>query len=245
MNTGTEQGCIIYGDSSIAYNVVYSRRKSVGITVYPSGEVRVSAPAKMSLSEVRHLVAEKARWIDKKLREFRAEGGRDATKKYVEGEAFFYMGKEYLLNITAGDHGPLVTLGDSRLNVILPPGVDGEKRTEMIRGAVFEWYRFHAEMAIDQALNIYSPRLGILPLHYKVKNLSKRWGSCTAQNLLNFNAKIVMAPREQLEYVVAHELCHVRVKDHSPRFWALMGQVMPGYLPAKKALRKDGWKYEL
>ncbi|OPY26102.1 MAG: hypothetical protein A4E28_02697 [Methanocella sp. PtaU1.Bin125] len=245
MNDRTGQDCVIHGDSRIAYNVVYSRRKSVGITVFPTGEVRVAAPARMSQAEVRGLVAEKARWIDKKLREFRAEGGRDATKKYVDGEAFLYLGKEYLLNVATGDHGPLVTLGDSRLNVILPPGVGGEKRAEMVRGAVFEWYRFHAEMAIDQALNVYSPRLGILPLPYKVKNLSKRWGSCTAQNLLNFNAKIVMAPREQLEYVVAHELCHARVKDHSARFWALMGQVMPGYAAAKKALRKDGWKYEL
>jgi predicted metal-dependent hydrolase len=245
VNNRTGQDCVIHGDSRIAYNVVYSHRKSVGITVYPSGEVRVSAPSRMGQAEVRRLVAEKARWIDKKLREFRAEGGRDATKKYVEGEAFFYLGKEYLLHFTTGDNGPLVTLGDSRMNVILPPGIEDGKRTEMIREAVFEWYRFHAEIAIDQALNTYSPRLGILPLHYKVKNLSKRWGSCTAQNLLNFNAKIVMAPREQLEYVVAHELCHVRVKDHSQRFWALMGQVMPGYLPAKKALRKDGWKYEL
>jgi hypothetical protein len=199
----------------------------------------------MSQAEVRRLVAEKARWIDRKLREFRAEDGRDATKKYVDGEAFLYLGSEYLLNVTTGDHGPLVTLGDRRLNVILPPGVDGPKRTEMAREAVFEWYRFHAEMAIDRALNVYAPRLGILPLPYKVKNLSKRWGSCTAQNLLNFNAKIVMAPPEQLEYVVAHELCHARVKDHSPRFWALMGHVMPGYAAAKKALRKDGWKYEL
>jgi predicted metal-dependent hydrolase len=246
VNNRTGQDCVLYRDSLITYNVVYSpKRKTVSITVYPSGEVRVSAPHRTSDSQIRRLVAEKAGWIDKKLREFKADGGHDATKKYVEGETFLYLGREYQLHLATGDHGPLVTLDDHRLNVVLPAGISGGLQSEIAREAVFEWYRFHAEMAIDSALSIYSPRLGILPPYYKVKNLSRRWGSCTAKNLLNFNAKIAMAPLPQLEYVVAHELCHVKIKDHSPRFWALVGSVMPGYETARKTLRKDGWKYEL
>jgi predicted metal-dependent hydrolase len=237
---------MFYGDSTIAYDVVYSRkRKTISIAVYPSGEVRVSAPQRVSQAEVRRLVAEKGSWIDKKLREYRAEGVHDATKKYVDGEAFLYLGKEYLLHLAAGDHGPLVTLDDRRLNVVLPPVIPGGLQSEMAREAVFEWYRFHAEMTVEKAMGPYCRRLGILPPSYKVKNLSKRWGSCTARNDLNFNAKIAMAPLPQLEYVVAHELCHVKVKDHSPRFWSLMEAVMPDYKVAKNALRKDGWKYEL
>ena len=237
---------MFYGDSTIAYDVVYSsKRKTVGITVYPSGEVRISAPHRMSHAEVRRLAAEKADWIAKKLREYRADGCHDATKKYVEGEAFLYLGKEYRLHLAEGDHGPLVTLDDRRLNVVLPGGIVRELRPELAREAVFGWYRFHAEMAVDKAMGPYCNRLGILPPYYKVKNLSKRWGSCTAKNLLNFNAKIAMAPLAQLEYVVAHELCHVKVKDHSPRYWALMEAVMPGYETAKDGLRKEGWKYEL
>jgi hypothetical protein len=237
---------MFYGDSTIAYDVVYSRkRKTISIAVYPSGEVRVSAPHSVSQAEVRRLVADKGSWIDKKLREYRAEGVHDATKKYVEGEAFLYLGKEYLLHIAAGDHGPLVTLDDRRLNVVLPPGIPAGQQSEAARDAVFEWYRFHAEMTVEKAMEPYCRRLGILPPYYKVKNLSKRWGSCTSRNDLNFNAKIAMAPLPQLEYVVAHELCHVKVKDHSSRFWSLMEAVAPGYDVARKALRKDGWKYEL
>jgi predicted metal-dependent hydrolase len=237
---------MFYGDSTIAYDVVYSsKRKTVGITVYPTGEVRIAAPRRMSPAEVRRLAAEKADWIAKKLREYKTDGCHDATKKYVEGEVFLYLGKEYLFHLAAGDHGPLVTLDDRRLNVVLPPGVSGGLQSDMARETVFEWYRFHAEMAVDEAMGLYCRRLGILPPYYRVKNLSRRWGSCTAKNLLNFNAKIAMAPLPQLEYVVAHELCHVKVKDHSPRFWSLMETVMPGYKTAKNALRKDGWKYEL
>jgi predicted metal-dependent hydrolase len=246
MSNRAGQDCVIYGDSQIAYSIVYSsKRKTIGITVYPSGEVRVSAPRRVSDAQVRRLVTEKAGWIDKKLREFRADGGHDATKKYVEGEIFLYLGKEYTLHLLTGDQGPLVTLDDRRLNVMLPAGISGDMQSEMARKAVVEWYRFHAEMAVSGAMGPYCRKLGILPPHYKVKNLSKRWGSCTAKNLLNFNARIAMAPLPQLEYVVAHELCHVKIKDHSPRFWALMESVAPGHEAAKKALRKDGWKYEL
>ncbi len=186
---------MFYGGSTIAYDVVHSRkRKTISIAVYPSGEVRVSVPQRISQAEVRRLVAEKAGWIDKKLREYQAEGVHDATKKYVDGEAFLYLGKEYLLHIATGDHGPLVTLDDRRLNVVLPPVVPGGLQSEMARKAVFEWYRFHAEMTVEKAMSPYCLRLGILPPYYKVKNLSKRWGSCTARNDLNFNVKIAMAP---------------------------------------------------
>jgi predicted metal-dependent hydrolase len=246
VNDRTGQDCVIYGDSRIDYNVVYSRkRKTIGIAVYPSGEVRVSVPQRMTQAEVRRLVAEKGSWIDKKLREYRAEGVHDAVKKYVEGETFLYLGKEYQLHLAEGNHGPLVTLDDRRLNVVLPGGVSAGRQPEMAREAVFEWYRFHAEMIVEDAMGPYCRRLGILPPYYKVKNLSRRWGSCTARNALNFNAKIVMAPLPQLEYVVAHELCHVKIKDHSLRFWSLMEKVMPDYTAAKNGLRKDGWKYEL
>ena len=198
MIPSTTQDTLFFNGSTIAYNVVRSRkRKTIGIAVYPSGEVRVSVPQRMGEAEVRRLVAEKAGWVDRKLR------------------------------------------------VILSPGMERERRASVAREAVLAWYRFHAEMAVDRAMPGYCRKLGILPPHYRVKNLQRRWGSCTAGNRLSFNAKIAMAPPPQLEYVVAHELCHVKIKDHSPRFWALMESVMPDYMAARKALRKDGWKYEL
>ena len=235
---------VVCGQQTIAYDITYSRRRTVGITVLPAGEVHVAAPLRMSAAQVRRLVVEKAGWIERKLGQFRADGCHDVTKRYLDGEQFLYLGEEYRLRLLAGEHGPLVTLGAGRLNAILPPGADG-RQAEMARKVVYDWYKFHAGMAIDRAIGKYSGRLGIWEPDYKLKNLSRRWGSCTTDNRLSFNVKIVMAPLPQLEYVVAHELCHVKVKDHSPRFWALLESVMPGYKESKKALKRDGWKYEL
>lgn len=241
MGTNPERDSLRHGDRDIVYSIVRSpKRNTLGITIYPTGEVKVSVPAGMRPEQIRRLALEKASWIARKLQDFEAQGCRDAAKRYVDGELFLFQGHAYVLRISEGP-GPIVTLGGSTLNVIVPLG----SGTDAIEKAVLKWYRFQAEMALDAALVKYSGRVGILPPHYKVKNLNRRWGSCTAKNLLNFNVKIVMAPADQFEYVVAHELCHVRVKDHSPRFWALMEQVMPGYKAAKSGLRKEGWKYEL
>ena len=91
---------------------------------------------------------------------------------------------------------------------------------------------------------VYAQKLGIIPPIFKVKCQSKRWGSCTAKNLLNFNVKIVMAPPSQVKYVAAHEVCHVKIKDHSLRYWTLLESIMPDSGAAKQALKIDGWKYE-
>ena len=216
------------------------QRKTACITVYPSGEVKLSVPARTSSAQARHFVEQKAGWVVKKLKEFETRGCRDSSKKYVDGEVFFFLGREYALKISQGA-GPIVTLGDRTLNVIVPdPG-----NTKSVKLAVFRWYCFQAEVILREAVATYAQMLGVPTPIYKVKNQSKRWCSCTGKNLLNFNLKIAMAPLAQIEYVAAHEVCHVRVKDHSPRYWALLRSIMPDSAARKKALKVDGWKYEL
>ena len=77
------------------------------------------------------------------------------------------------------------------------------------------------------------------------KNQLKRWGSCTSKNNLNFNIRIMMAPMSELNYVIAHELCHTIVKDHSQDYWKLLYSIMPDYEIRKENLRKNGWKYDM
>lgn len=240
-----DKDTISFDGSEIAYTVFYSRnRKTACITVYPSGEVKLSVPLRTSQAQARRYMTEKASWVLKKLNAFEAHGCEDATKKYTEGEKFLFQGREYALKIDGGA-GPVVTLGSETINAIVPPGLRPEEQTAVVREAVFEWYRFQAEMAIALSMPYYCRLLNVPVPGFRVKNQSKRWGSCTAANFLNFNVKILMAPPEQMDYVIAHELCHVRVKDHSQKYWALLASVMPDYNLRKKALRVDGWKYEL
>lgn len=237
----SETDSIRHGGDLITFSIDRSpRRKTACITVYPSGDVKLTVPARTSRPQAQKYVEQKAGWVLQKLKAFEAQGARDAKKKYVEGEAFLFLGREYYLKIERGA-GPIVTLGASTLNVIVPDPTDAGA----VRNAVFRWYRFQAETILRDAVAAYSRMLGVPAPAYKVKNQAKRWGSCTAKNHLNFNVKIAMAPLEQLEYVAAHEVCHVKVKDHSPRYWALLRSIMPDSDARKKALKRDGWKYEL
>jgi len=236
-----ETDSIRYGVDQIHFSIARSsRRRTTCITVYPSGDVRLSVPLRTSKTQARKFIHQKAGWVVKKLREFEAQGCRDSSKKYVDGEAFPFLGHEYSLKISRGC-GPIVTLGESVLNVIVPDPTD----TALVKHAVFRWYKLQAEIVFREAVNIYARRLSIVPPDFKVKCQSKRWGSCTAKNLLNFNVKIVMAPLSQVNYVAAHEVCHVKIKDHSLRYWMLLESIMPNYRTAKKTLKTDGWKYEL
>ncbi|CAJ36306.1 M48 family metallopeptidase [Methanocella arvoryzae] len=237
----SEPGSIRYGAETISFSIVRSpRRKTACITVYPSGEVRLTVPARTSEAQARRYVEQKAGWVLGKLKAFEAQGARDVKKRYVDGEIFLFLGREYALQISRGPE-PLVTLGDKTLNVFVQDPGD----REAIRSAVFGWYRFQAETYLREPVASYARALDVFPPPFKVKNQSKRWGSCTAKNLLNFNLKIVMAPLEQLEYVAAHEVCHIKVKDHSPRYWAVLKSIMPDCDTRKKALKTEGWKYEL
>jgi predicted metal-dependent hydrolase len=91
----------------------------------------------------------------------------------------------------------------------------------------------------------YSNKLGVNIPAYQVKYQKKRWGSCSANNVLRINFQLIMAPYAQLEYVVVHELCHIKEKNHSAKFWKLVKELMPDYAEPRKGLKTEGWKYVL
>ncbi|NIA02978.1 MAG: DUF45 domain-containing protein [Nitrospirae bacterium] len=98
---------------------------------------------------------------------------------------------------------------------------------------------------MKESIKYYSKKLGIKEPDFIIKNQYKRWGSCTSKNILIFNFRIAMAPVSQMNYIITHELCHIKVKDHSPEFWKLLRSIMPDYDDRKERLRKEGWGYVL
>lgn len=114
-----------------------------------------------------------------------------------------------------------------------------------MKGALWQWYRDHAEKKIGEVIDAYARTLRIDPPRFKVKYQEKRWGSCPKDDLLHINMRTVMAPMSQIEYVVAHELCHLKYKNHSSEFWQRLRLIMPDYEVRKENLKNEGWKYAL
>lgn len=241
-----EQDSILFGKTQIDYDIVYSsRRKNATLSVYPLKQVEITVPNTIEQNKIRELVEKKAKWVIKQLIWFDQITQITSTKEYVTGESFLYIGRQYRLKLNKENGKTEVKLRGRELEVTLKKPNDGQDVKTLIKISVWNWYREHALKKIDDLVTIYSKKIGIKKPKITIKNQYKRWGSCTSKNILIFNFKIAMAPMSQIEYVVAHELCHVRYKDHSGKYWKLLRSIMPDYEVRKETLRKEGWQYVL
>lgn len=233
---------------TIGYEIVYSKkRKRAAILVLPDMRVEFRAPQGLSTDTIREMVRGKAQWILKKLELFEANGLPDQKKRYREGEVYLYLGREYPLKIIFKDSikKPLAFFRDSEIKVEAPENTSEDHLPFLVKEAIWNFYSERAGEEVEKILNRYSRKLGVSPPAFKVKHQKRRWGSCSAENILRINFQLIMAPPGQLEYVVVHELCHVKEKNHSARFWKLVRELMPGYQEHRNSLKKDGWKYML
>lgn len=226
---------IRYGDELIVFERKdrASARQKVLIKVEPDCRVEVLAPPSATDTEVREAVRKRAKWICRQLEAFRAQGGTTA-KRYVGGESHLYLGKQHVLKITPG-HGPQDELRLYRGRFEVNPS---NRDPAHLRKLFMDWYRRRAfevferrlEAMADQALWLKQvPDLSVRTMH-------KQWGNCTPSGRLNLNMHLVKAPRECIDYVILHELCHLAEHNHSKRFYRLMAQVMPGWEDIKKLL---------
>ncbi|MHA1827129.1 MAG: M48 family metallopeptidase [Candidatus Heimdallarchaeaceae archaeon] len=240
------QDSIKFGEMNINYDIIYSdRRKNATIAVYPLKQVEIRVPFGLEQDHIQKLVKKKAEWIIKQILWFDEIMQIDCSKEYVNGETYLYLGRQYRLKIIKSKEKPQAKLIGRHLLVSLQGKIPKTKEKKIIKAAVWKWYKQQANKKIAEAVEIYSEKLGIKTPKFTIKNQYKRWGSCTKNNILNFNFRIVMAPITLLHYVVAHELCHIKYKDHSKQFWALLKTVMPDYEQRKERLRREGTQFVL
>lgn len=240
----TETDSIQFGTTAIQYEIIRSRRrKNATITVFPDQKVTIAIPAEIEKDQAQVIMLKKAPWVVRKIDLFQCISHENSGKEYVNGETFLYLGRQYRLKIFESQSKSSAKLIGKYLCVTLPEGL-GPDKENLIRQLIYSWYQAHAAEKIKEVIDFYCRKSSLQTPDFKVKNQQKRWGSCTDKNQLIFNVRIAMAPVSQLEYIVAHELCHMRYKDHSPKFWNLLKSIMSDYDKRKEALKSDGWKYE-
>jgi predicted metal-dependent hydrolase len=237
---------ITYGGNTIPYDITFSgRRKTVVIVIHRNRRVEVKAPPWVEKSAIRKWVFSKSPWIIKRLSLLDAVPDHILQRAYKEGEPFLFLGAEYYLKIVQGEKSPKICILGSDLEVHIPPGISGSQVTDYIISGIEDWYRMQALHIISEKVRDYSAVLRIRPPEFRVKNIKKRWGSCSQKDHLNFNLRLVMAPADQIEYVVLHELCHILHKNHSSQFWKAVANVMPDYQGRRAQLKRKGWSYVL
>lgn len=225
---------------ALSYTTVRRRgRKTASISVSPDNRVTVTVPSRLSDAEVAALVKRKSGWIQRKIA-FNSEVRHPYRRKeYVSGEAFSYLGRNYRLKVETGDE-PGVALRDGTLYVHVPAGLARKKRDIWVVLQLTAWYRERGLEKLRQRARLHAQRMGIELGPVGIRTYRRQWGSCYRDRSVHFNWKIIMAPVRIIDYVVIHELCHLRHHDHSRAFWKMLALYLPDYAERKEWLRVNG-----
>lgn len=226
----------IYGDERITFEL--NPRPLVNgrilIKVHPDCRVVVSAPQDTDDRQVLNAVEKRGRWIYQQLRDFRKQLEYITPRQYISGESHYYLGKQYMLKvIVAPSDTQGVKMLRGKLEVTLR-----HKSAEKVLQLLTDWYKARAREVFARRLSAMLEQAlwvsGSPPL--RILSMQTQWGSCSPNGRVTLNPNLVKAPRECIDYVILHELCHLAEHNHSERFYRLMGQVMPDWEKTKKRL---------
>jgi len=209
--------------------IIRSRRRTVSIEITAEGELVVRAPLRAPEAWILALVKEKRAWIEKKVAEAKNRPA-PGIRRFAAGEAFLFLGKTYALEVLAGSDAP-VSLGD-RFFI-------GDQRLPECRDLLIAWYVQKAKEILPARVAGIAAILDYVPKKIRISDAKRRWASCSTTGTLSFSWRLVLAPPEVIDYVVVHELVHLRQPDHSDRFWKKVEEAMPEYADHRRWLREN------
>lgn len=225
----------VYEGKEYQYELVESRGKRLSATIDEYGRMVVRFPKRVPSSAVTRFVEEHRKWLVTQY--LRAQEQCKAfLHQFTEGEAFYFLGNSYPLKIRRDGAGKRIRV--ERLpDCFLVQGTDLTK--EMIKKALENWYIHNARIRFESRCAYYAPLIGVTYHTIRIKNQKSRWGSCSGKGNLNFNWKLIMAPEEVLDYLVVHELCHLKYMDHSKEFWLLVASILPNYREQERWIEEN------
>lgn len=245
--TSIQGSQIQFGNTTIPFEISRSSgRICISVSVHPDGTVSVEAPKGTRKKQITDAVQSKQVWILNQQEHFRRLM-RIRAKRFVSGESFLYLGRQYKLLVLdrRRDEIPSVRLFRGYIEVSAPAAMDQESRVTCTRSMLIDWYRKKAQRRLENLTIRYSRNLGVEAESVRVREMKRRWGSAKNNGSVAYNWKIILAPKRLLEYVVAHEVCHLRYDDHSRHFWRLLESAMPDYERRRLELAVNGPKYDI
>jgi predicted metal-dependent hydrolase len=224
-----------YGSQNITFALEYSPRKTLAIEVHPDSSIIVKAPIDATLESIASKVIHRAAWIAKQQRGFDRYAPPLSAAECISGEGYRYLGRQYRLKLIESPHNR-IRLWQGRLEVSTLTPFDREHVEKLISN----WYRDRATIIFKDRYN-YCTKLvaayAIDPLNgFELRTMSKRWGSCTPNGKIFLNPLLVSAPKDCIDYVIIHELCHLRFPNHSPNFYRLLTSILPDWRDRKDRL---------
>lgn len=218
-------------DKNISVEVVRSRKRKTASIQVNDGLIKAIVPEQLPALTIAEIIRKRASWIRRKLHE-QSLVVVPSKKEFVSGESITYLGRDYRLKVSRGiERG--ITLQGKYLEVKVSADADEAS----IRKVVVNWYKRQAQRRLAEKSNRYAKIMRVAPNSISVKDYKARWGSCSTKGDISFNWRIIMAPHHIVDYVVIHELCHLKHHNHSPDYWRAVRREYPDYEASRQWLK--------
>lgn len=217
------------------YRLLRSKRRTIGFLIDDEG-LRVTAPRWVTVTEIELAIAEKKQWIFNKINEQRERAVRQLKPPMVwrDGSTLPYLGIDITLRMAeSGSAGIRFDEVTRELHISLPTSSTEQQLKDRVQG----WLQTQAKQLFAERLPLYAEKLGVSYQQFALSSATTQWGSCTADGRIRLNWRLIHFALPSIDYVIAHELSHLREMNHSPRFWETLQSVFPEFEAAKKALR--------
>lgn len=221
---------LLYKNKLIEYEVIKSKIKNLYIHIR-DGKVIVKAPSKAKDKDIKKAVEEKKKWIYEKLENF-------SKQEYTQGSKVLLLGKEYLLKIKFMKQDISNIYVENGYMVAEIPKKYKKEYARKIEELLDDVYIKVAEKEVDMAMQIVTRIVGIKPNKYRIKKLKTAWGTCTSNKNITINSSLMKYDRTVIQYVVLHEICHLKYMNHSKEFWNMVEQYMKNYKEIRRKLKE-------
>jgi len=221
-------------DHRLSYQLIRSRkrRKTISLHIKEDGKIVVYAPYRTPKWEIEKFFNEKESWIVEK-RSKKERSIKEAEKAFISGEKFLFLGELVPLEIQDNNKEPPLKLSFGKF-------VLDKNHIEEARDLFIKWYKEEAKERIIGRIDYYSKRLQLFPKGVKITSAKYRWGSCSRDDRLSFSWRMIMASFSIIDYILIHELVHIKEKNHSKRFWNYLESVHPDYKKHRLWLKENG-----
>ncbi|MDP4163659.1 MAG: SprT family zinc-dependent metalloprotease [Bacillota bacterium] len=228
-----------YSGETISFNIIYKKRKNIGIYIDHYGNIEVQAPKGTPDERVLQLVEGKWDLIQQKSKEKKNRMLGPMEKVYEHGESFLYLGNTYPIqiyqDINIGQDN--VVFEDGTLHIYVKQLED-----EKIKQALKRFYYQQCKALVEKSIQYYQSNFKTKPRSIRISDSKTTWGTCDSKLQLTFNWRLAMAPQKVIDYVVVHEMCHMVHLNHDRSFWRLVGKIMPDYKELENWLALSSWK---
>ncbi len=228
-----KQECFLYGDYSYQYYLVQQDRKTVSLTVQPSLNIILKCPHDYTSSHVEKFLKRKWHWMEKQLRDLRRFQIKRTPKEYVSGEAFLYLGRQYKLVVCKAARDA-VRIEKGRIRIESTKKLDD---TAHNRKLLESWYQSRAESVFNERYKLMIQKFNydFVPT-LAIRQMEKRWGSFLVKKKILLNPELIKASKECIDYVITHELCHMKYQNHSEKYFRFLQSKCPNWKELKEKL---------